>query len=907
MKILHASAACAILLCLNLPAQSRCNGSHESRVSGVVRDSTGAIIPGASVTLDGDETVQSGDAGQFRFACATAGQHDLRVSAASFAVKDIKVRVPQPRAELIVVLQPENVNTSVDVGENSGNEVDAGASGSSRTISGDQLSTLADDPDDFLRELQQLAATSGGLTANTTITVDGFEGPSPLPPKSSIAYIKVNPDLYSAEYRQPPFDGGRVEVYTRPGQSTFHGALFMTNGSPWMNARDPFSTSRAALGKQRYGFELNGPVRKKGSDFALTLEHRTIDDYAVVNAITLDDQGNEQNTVANVAAPQQLWLATARLGWQLNEKNTFTASYNGNVNHSENVGVGGTELPESGYSRGTYDHTLRLLNVTTASAKLMHEARVAFEWSGETDVPSATTPQVQVAGAFTSGGATLGPQRLHTFEIEADDDAVLSTKKHLLKIGTQFRMYHVSNRLTTNFNGFYTFGGGVAPVLDANGNPVAGQTEIISGLEQYRRAKLGLAGGTPTAFNNVSGDPLVRFTQVRDALYIQDMWKVRPRVQIAMGFRYYLQSAPLVMNGATPRLGIAWSPDKKEKWQLHAHIGLFAGQYGTGDYQELLREDGVHRITSTIYNPVYNDPFDGATVIHSIRQASPHLQGITFAIENVGGSHSFPHGWSVNTDLYWGRIWNYTRTLNINSPLNDSPTGPRPGAPNLNVLQANNSGQGRGTVQFFSINQHELKHLNFFFGAVRVDIIDDTNDDMFFTPQSSRTDAGEFAPRNNQGRWQIFGNGMLKLPEKFELSTNLQVQSGIPYNVTTGFDNNGDGNFNDRPQYAPAGDASAIPTQFGLLVPSGGVGALPRNVGRAPWTVHMDTNIERKLQLNNPKAEHPQTLTLNVRSSNMLNHRNVTSVGGVLGSPLFGRAYAADSGRRIEAGVRYSF
>lgn len=904
MKIFHAIAACTVLLCLNLSAETPCSGY---KVAGTVRDSTGAIIPGASVTLDAGPTTQSGDAGQFRFPCVADGQHDLRVSATSFAAKDIKLRVPQPKTELVILLHPEDVTTSVNVGEDSGNEVDAAASSTSQTISGDQLSTLADDPDDLKRELQQLAATSGGLAANTTITVDGFQSSSPLPPKSSIAYIKVNPDLFSAEYRQPPFDGGRVEVYTRPGQSAFHGALFTTNGSPWMNARDPFSTSRAALGKQRYGFELNGPVRKKGSDFALTLEHRTIDDFAVVNAITLDDQGNQQNTIANVAAPQQLWLATARLGWQLDEKNTFTASYNGNVNHSQNVGVGGTSLPETGYSSGTYDHTLRLLNVTTASAKLMHEARLAFDWTGETDVPTSTTPQVQVAGAFTSGGATLGQQRLHTFEIEADDDAIISTAKHLLKIGTQFKMYNVSDQLTTNFNGFYTFGGGTAPVLDANGNPIPGQTEIISGLEQYRRAKLGLAGGTPTAFNNVTGTPQVSFTQIRNALYIQDMWKVRPKLQIAMGFRYYLQTSPLTMNGATPRLGIAWSPDKKEKWQLHAHIGLFTGQYGTSDAMELQREDGVHRITSTVYNPIYNDPFDGATVIHSIRQASPHLQGITFAIENVGGTHTFPHGWSVNTDIYWGRIWNYTRTLNINSPLNDNPTGPRPGPLNLNVLQTNNSGQGGANVEFFGINQHELKHLNFFFGAVRVNLIDNTNDDSFFSPQSSRTDAGEYAPRNNQGRWQIFGNGMLKLPQKFELSTNLQAQSGVPYNITTGFDNNGDGNFNDRPQYAPTGDPDGIPTQFGLLVPSGGIGAFPRNAGRTPWTVHMDTNIERKLQLNNPKADHPQSLTFNVRSSNLLNHENVTSVGGVLGSPLFGRPYAADNGRRIEAGVRYTF
>ncbi|ODU55610.1 MAG: hypothetical protein ABT04_00545 [Granulicella sp. SCN 62-9] len=245
-----------------------------------MRDSTGAIIPGASVVLDGNTAVASGDAGQFRFPCAAVGQHELRVSAGSFATKEMKVHVPQLKGELIVVLQPEDVSTSVDVGEESGTEANAAASGSSQTISGDQLSALADDPDDLTRELQQLAAASGGPPSGTTITVDGFQSDAPVPPKSSIAYIKVNPDLYSAEYRQPPFNGGRVEIYTKPGQSTFHGSVFTTNGSPWMNARDPFSTSRAALGKQRYGFELSGPVRKKGSDLALTLEPRTIDNYA---------------------------------------------------------------------------------------------------------------------------------------------------------------------------------------------------------------------------------------------------------------------------------------------------------------------------------------------------------------------------------------------------------------------------------------------------------------------------------------------------------------------------------------------------------------------------------------------------------------------------------------------------
>ena len=75
-----------------------------------------------------------------------------------------------------------------------------------------------------------------------------------------------------------------------------------------------------------------------------------------------------------------------------------------------------------------------------------------------------------------------------------------------------------------------------------------------------------------------------------------------------------------------------------------------------------------------------------------------------------------------------------------------------------------------------------------------------------------------------------------------------------------------------------------------------------------PWTMYLDTNLQRAFKLtHNAKAEHPQTLTLNVRSANMINHKNVTAVGGVLGSPLFGVPYAADNGRRIEAGLRYAF
>ena len=792
---------------------------------------------------------------------------------------------------------------------------DTQATGASQTLSGKQLQSLADDPDDLQRELQQLGAASGGSPANTTIAVDGFQDTSKLPPKSSIAYIKVNPDMYSAEYREPPFNGGRVEVYTKPGQSAFHGALFTTNSSSWMNARDPFSTSRGSLGKQRYGFELTGPLRK-GADFALDLEHRSIDNVGVVNAATLDRAGHTVSTLADVPTPQRLWVGQARVDWQLGAKNTFIVTYSADVNHLMNVGVGGTTLAEAGYDSGNSEHTLRVTDVTTISTHLMHEARASLSWDSETDVPSSVAPQVQVAGAFTGGGASVGDQRLHYLRTELDDDAILTTTRHTLKFGTELATNHHNDQQTLGFNGTYQFGGGIGPLLDANGVPIGAQTATITGVEQYRRAVLGLPGGTPTAFTGVTGTPSLSFTQIRDALFIQDDWNVGKGVHLSTGLRYFWQDDPVTLDGLTPRAGLLWSPTKKGTWTLHAHAGLFATQFQGRDWMEILREDGTARITSTVYNPAYCgpqsgttcSPLTGGTVIRSLRTISPHLSNGSYAIENIGGTRTLPFGWNLSLDYYIGRLWNIGRTLNVNSPFSGNPTGPRPLTPNVNVLQVQASGQGRANVVLAGIEQHTLKRVQLFFGGVRVNLVDDTDDSTFFQPQSAYTDAGEFAHRSNQPVWNLFGNASLTLPRKVILSGDFHGGGDGHYNITTGFDNNGDGNFNDRPQYAPPGTPGAIPTRYGLLLATGGTGVLQRNLGVLPWQFYLDANLQRAFTLtHNAKAEHQQTLTVNLRSANALNHTNVTQVGGVLGSPFFGMPFQADNGRRVEAGLRYSF
>jgi hypothetical protein len=467
------------------------------------------------------------------------------------------------------------------------------------------------------------------------------------------------------------------------------------------------------------------------------------------------------------------------LDWQVTPRNTFIASYSENVNHLENVGVGGTALADTGYDSRTYEHMFRLSDVTTASAHFMHEARLSLRWDGEDDLPVSTAPQVQVTGAFTSGGANIGPQRLHELNIEADDDLILTTKNHTLKFGTLLMIYNEHQQLTTNFNGTYTFGGGTAPALDASNNPIPGRTEIITGFEQYRRALLNLAGGTPTAFSNVAGNPSVAFTQVQDVLFLQDDWNLGHSVHIASGVRYFVQNDPAILDALTPRLGISWSPDQKGTWTLHAHIGTFSNAFNEADKAEVLREDGIARVTSTIYNPIFGNPFLNATPIHSVRQFAPHIGNSTKGIENVGASHAFPHNWTLSGDFYRDRFWNALRSENINSPFNDLPTGPRPGAPNLDVLQMQNSGQGRFDGIMVQLSQESFKSLQSFVEGYRAKIVEDSDNREFFTPQSSSTDVGEFAQRSGVPVWEITANGALTLPKKSR-SARTSLLRGTP-------------------------------------------------------------------------------------------------------------------------------
>ena len=427
-----------------------------------------------------------------------------------------------------------------------------------------------DDPDDFLRQLQVLAAEAGGDTTQAIIMVDGFQNPSALPPKSSIASIRINPDLFSAKYQRPPFSGGVIEIMTKPRADAFHGAAFFTDSDGIFNATDPFSLTATPAGRQRYGFELSGPILSKKSGFALALEKRDIDEFNVVNAVTLDANGGlgpngigvpSQQTVS---APQRLWIASARGDWQATPSNVASISFSANVNNEGNQGVGGLTLADAWYSSLVSEYDLRFRNAQTISPNTLHETHIGYNWKRTEQSPLSNTPSVQVAGYFLGGGATRQNLNDRERDPEVDDDMTVAHGKHTVAFGVQSLGIFLHDYDPNTFNGAYVFGGGSAPVLDANNNPT-GQTTTISALEQYRRALLDLPGGSPTTYQVTTGTPLVPLTTWLVGLWADDTFKRTEHLSLTAGFRYQLQTTPGIFGNYNPRAALHSRPTKSKR------------------------------------------------------------------------------------------------------------------------------------------------------------------------------------------------------------------------------------------------------------------------------------------------------------------------------------------------------
>lgn len=923
-----AALKCAGLLlgltasCFAAAEQPCVSGMH---IDGVVSDPTGAVIVGARVHATGGPAAVTDGTGHYVLPCVPGASTTVTAQASGFAQGAAEANAHGSAAiHINLQLAVAQVETDVSVDENT-NGVDSANTASTTVLGTEDVQRLSDDPDDFLRQLQSMAASGGGPPESAIVAVNGFQRGTSLLPRNSIASIRINPNPFSSEHETAPWTGGRIEVTTKPGAKTYHGALFFLDGDKSFNATDPLSATATPATNRRYGFELSGPIRGKNSDLFIALEKRDIHEFNVVDAVTLDGGFAPASFEQVVAAPQSLWIGSARGDWQITPSDAGALSFSANVNNLGNQGIGGLVLADSGFNSQTMTYDLRLSNTQTLGTRLVHETRISYTWNRAAQTPLSTQPSLQVAGYFLGGGSTGGNLNNRERDLEADDDAILARGRHSLKFGLQSLGIFVHDSDPDTFNGTYVFGGGSAPALDS-GNSPTGETTTITALEQYRRALLNLPGGAPTTFRVSTGLPLVSDTQWRLALYVQDSARFAHRLAVNAGLRYQFQTTPGSFANFAPRAGLAWAPDKKSTWMIHINAGLFLSPVGPAYAMQADRLNGNRQQETTIYAPNFQNPMTPAPEsirVNTVWQLPDAFSQLPSLMTQAGVEHDFAHKWHAAVDFDYGADWNHIREENINAPMVAGSVGvaadpiaallaPRPIAANENIFCYEQLSHQRGTVLLFALRQNGYKRFGLSANYLHMNMRSDggfrTSDTAAAAnPQSAYSEQGEFSRVDWETPNLFFATGTLNLPLKLGLSPRLNMRSGRPYNITTGSDANGDGDFNDRPSWVAARGPGVYSTPLGLLTTNTVNGNVPRNLGTMPAQIHLDMNLSRTFTLKAADKEHPRVFTLNVRSINMLNHTNVSAVDTVLSSGRLGRPIAAETARRVELGARFTF
>ncbi len=266
---------------------------------GHIMDQTGALIPGAQVTLTTAAgkalgSVTADAAGGYQVSGLPAGSYVIEASYSGFAPfvsspislaagqsKNVDIKMAVEAADVQVVVTDEGAPTV---------STDAGSNASALVLKGSDLDALSDDPDELSSELTALAGPSAGPNGGQ-IYIDGFTGGT-LPPKSAIREIRINQNPFSAEFDKLGY--GRIEILTKPGTDTLHGRAFLMGNDNAFNTSNPFTGAIPAYYKIQYNGTVSGAMSKWASYF-LSVEGRTYQDasvYDITNPVILDSSTN---------------------------------------------------------------------------------------------------------------------------------------------------------------------------------------------------------------------------------------------------------------------------------------------------------------------------------------------------------------------------------------------------------------------------------------------------------------------------------------------------------------------------------------------------------------------------------------------------------------------------------------
>jgi hypothetical protein len=166
-------------------------------------------------------------------------------------------------------------------------------------------------------------------------------------------------------------------------------------------------------------------------------------------------------------------------------------------------------------------------------------------------------------------------------------------------------------------------------------------------------------------------------------------------------------------------------------------------------------------------------------------------------------------------------------------------------------------------------------------------------------PDNPNDYTGEYGPAATDIHHRVLLGGSLQMLGNIQISPYTIIQSGSPFDITTGEDRYGTTLLNSRPGVAVQPGPGIIATKYGLLDsnPVAGEKILARNAGRGPGQITVNLRLSKTIGLGPVKGEG----SAKSDSGSQINAANMSAPGGLRG--LFG---APSSDRRYGLSIGMS-
>ena len=449
----------------------------------------------------------------------------------------------------------------------------------------DKLPTISRSLQDFTRLTPQVVGGSVSSTNNrfNNITVDGatindafgLSASGVLTDRAepisldAVETFRVNIAPYDLKYSG--FTGGSIDAVTRSGTNTWTGSIYgfyrganligkftQTNAFTGLSSTSP---SLIGFEEYTYGARLAGPIIKDTLFFFILAESKrrkepqlgsiggstifpaTQAQFDQVISISTTTYGYNPGTAGSVLDNVNDDKITAKLDWNITKGQKLTLTYkyvnadytDGITRNNNNFSLTGLQFDRP-FRSNSYVGQL----FSTWTPTFTTEARVAYNTLKTERTVSTPFPYINGVQVSSGNRINFGVER-SSQENALDQDIIESVfnanyyvGNHTIGAGVGVDHYAFRNLFIQDAFGTYDFAS--SPLIPAGPGGVPPAIPARTGIQNFQ---LGLASRYRHSYSNVPGvaEPIAEFDYFSVGAYIQDEWKVTPRVSLQFGVR----------------------------------------------------------------------------------------------------------------------------------------------------------------------------------------------------------------------------------------------------------------------------------------------------------------------------------------------------------------------------------